>query len=522
MTLTDIAIVGTARAKEAPSTGTAIDALVGAVSDAPIERRVLLAAGAFDVFRRAGRLPARVAQLPPPAPADHRPACGEGATGVLREMLNVHPGLLVEAFALLDRAGLRLPSTLLVATLELADKALRYAAHPVLGTRGQWLAGHRPDWSWAHRTGTTTDLDEMQRVWQEGRLDERLAVIARLRAVQPDVAREWVAAVWPREKADVRLELVSALDAQLSTADEEWLMVALRDRTAAVRGTAAALLARLPGSQVAARAAARADDYLAWTASSSGPSNRKVEGGSTPGDTLHVTPPLAVDPAWESDGLIVKPPRGSGERAFWLTQALSLVDPGHWSSRFPASPADLARAAWTSEWGAAVMTGWSRAAVLHGATAWIVALWDAWVAHEDAGNPSFGELRREVLLLLLDEMPDREAEQRVATLLRQPPLAGALDIEEALERFPAPWSEGFGLQVLETVERELASAQASSALLPALLRAAGPALPSSLLGRASTLTFPGPVQIPPGLARELDLFITRVRLRRRLHQEISQ
>jgi hypothetical protein len=293
-----------------------------------------------------------------------------------------------------------------------------------------------------------------------------------------------------------------------------------------VRGVAASLLARLPDSAAAARAIDRADPFLDWSAASGTGVRGRVKsavGGTGSRGRLQVSPPTAVDPAWESDGFSIKPPRGAGERAHWLVQALERVAPSHWARRFDASPADLVCAAWESEWGTAVLLGWSRAAVLHGDAEWTTALWDAWVSHENHDDPGYPDIRRDVLLMLLADMPIDAAEPRVAALLNRPALASTIDLAEALTRFPMPWRETLAVKVLDVIEQALSRALEPTAVyLPEVLRAAGPALPASLLARAFTIAGPQPVSLTARQLRELDLFLIRVRLRRRLHEETDR
>jgi hypothetical protein len=209
-----------------------------------------------------------------------------------------------------------------------------------------------------------------------------------------------------------------------------------------------------------------------------------------------------------------------------LIQTLTLVNPNHWSKRFDTAPQALARAAWKSDWGSAVMTGWSRAALLHDVKEWMVALWDAWLTPEPAGDPQAEPARRDLLIALLQRMPRDEAEARVMMALRDPAVAQHVDLEAALDGFEGPWSDALGSCTLEAIETLVRTPAASSSLplatqLAGLLRAAGPSLPASLLDRAIALGSQEAVTAANRVTREFDVFDQQLRLRQRLYQEIG-
>ena len=511
-TLNKIALLGTARLSEAPSTGTAIDELASQVDGLTPERRALLAAGMLSIFRRAGYVPPKAGALPAPAPHETLPACSPGAARALGDVfIDGRFELLPETFRLLTLAGQRVPFSLLVNCLDLRDRGNREAARPVLGERGVWLAHQRSEWEWARET-TTRDpsASTLEQIWHEGRADDRLAAIVRLRDLDPALARTLLASSWRQEPAEFRVSLLSALDAHLSTDDEEFLHTALKDRAGAVRGGAGALLARLSGSAFAGRAVARAAALLAITRG-----QRLVT----------VTPPERFDPEWEADGLSMKPPRGVGERAHWLMQAIALVDPRHWTERAGQAPSELIGAAWRGEWGVALMIGWSRAALSHRASEWMVALWDAWWNADLSADPNGAAVRRELLMELFLRMPVDAAEDRVATLLQAPALAADLDLEILLDRFERPWREALSAHVLDALDAATATDVALAAMglqVGPLLRAAGPAVPRSRFDRALALASRDSVRAVTAAVRlDFDVFAQQIRLRQRLHVEIA-
>lgn len=523
-----VALVGTARMTELPPTGTPVDDLVAGIEGLTPERRVLLTAGMLSIFRRAGYVPPSTTQLPDPAAAETLPACSHGVARVLADVfLDGRLELVAEAFQLLTRSGQRVPFTLLVDCLDLCDRGHRDAARPVLGERGVWLAHQRTEWEWARaRVAHEPDASALTRIWEEGWSDDRLTAIGRLRALDSTLARDLIAASWKQEPSEFRQSVLATLALGLSRQDEEFLQLALRDRAGGVRAAAASLLARLPDSTFATRAIERADAVLDITRVQRAAWDRikAAVSGDDRSLTAIAKPPERFNPEWEADGLSAKPPKGMGERAYWLIQAVALVDPAHWSDRAGVTPAELARAAWRGEWGAAVSIAWSRAALLHQSKDWIVALWDSWLAADVGADPYAEIARRELLLQLFDELPPDTAQDRMVAMLRDPARAVGFEIESKLDRFVRPWPDALGVAVLDAVDMVVALGGAAPApQLSTLIKAAGPALSPALFDRALALASQDALRaFPTRIAHDFDVFAHQIRLRQRLHQEIAR
>jgi hypothetical protein len=523
------ALLGTANAPGGSHlTGTPVDALV-APAAADGERRLLLAAGAASIYLQAGRKPARAAALPEPAPEDSRPACGPAAASVLRELMTgEHRMLLPEACSRMAAAGLRLSPDLLPAALTV-PAAFRPAIRQVLGERGRWLAQFNESWAWARTLETAPDApddalpSDAERVWEEGSLDERVAILRRVRAVDPALARSWLAPVLSKEKAEPRSRLLSTLETGLGPDDEALLEGALDDRSVQVRSTAGLLLARLPASACARRLRERADALLSAEEgkTASGVWGRVTSLLSGGGFRLTIEPPQEVDRAWERDGLAANPPQGMGKRAFWLVQALSRVPPAHWVERFSHGPAELlAAAARDSEWGGAVAEGWTRAAIGFSKEDWAAPLWDF------GRGKSAPEEMKELLPRLVDLMPPAEREPRIEALLSAPPSGEPL--VRYLEQLPSPWSPELARRYHDRTRR-LASEeprgdwQASEAWL-ATLPVAALALPLSSFG-LFLMEWPvdrieSPTWYQRTWAERLQELRERLRLRLTLYKEI--
>jgi hypothetical protein len=371
------------------------------------------------------------------------------------------------------------------------------------------------------------DADELKRIWDEGRSDDRLAALARLRDLDAAGALALLSSSWKQEPSEFRLSVLAALSARLSRNDEEFLQTALRDRASAVRAAAASLLARLPGSTFAARAIARADTLLDIARVQPSGMRDRMKATVSRDDqrfTVVARPPEWFYPEWESDGIPAKPPKGVGERAHWLMQALALVNPAHWSERASVTPFELTRAVWRGEWGAAVSIGWSRAALLHGAKDWIVALWDSWLAADVGTDPHAEVIRRELLQQLFEQMPPDAAQDRVIALMGNPSLASDLELESMLGHFAQPWPDVLGTAVLDAIEAAVALGSAAPTVqLSGLIRAAGPALSAGSFDRALALASRDTVRATiTRVAHDFDVFAHQIRLRQRLHQEVAR
>jgi hypothetical protein len=449
----------------------------------PAERALLLRLGVAAVRQRAGR-PADRGERPPPAPAESRPACSDALAAIVSDLCRARElPLLAEALARMDQRDQRLPAVCLVDLAELKQPALLPAAARVAGERGRWLAGHNPDWSWLLGGDSVPSLQERKEIWLQGSLPARLAAVRATRAEDPGEGRGWIEAVWKEEKAAVREEILQELSAGLCAADEPFLDRALADRALPVRAAAARLLARLPGSALARRMTERADAIL---------------------DGREIAPPATFPPGWAQDGLLEKPPAGTGGKAFWIAQILALVDPEHWVARLGAGPDRLVATAAKSDWAEALLGGWLEAATLFRSPRWASALARAGGELSTLAPRLFPLLaREEAEALVLDRMSGGAALQ---------PLIAAL---------PAPWSARFGQAFLQAAGRGLAAASWQEALAwRGCLDRAATALPADCFAQA--LAFAAAPREDPAarsLRAAVDDFHATITIRQRIHQE---
>lgn len=374
-------LVGTARAQFSadglePELAAVAAPLLGAAQGSP-ERQLWLATGAQRLWRRAGYLaPASSATAATDAPAESMPACPRAAEAILGRLLggSEPAALLLEWLHLLNARGARLPERFLPNMLERAtqDRSLRPVIGVALGMRGRWLARHEAAWSWAHHTLAS---DRLPDTWENGTLDERVAALQAWRRIDPAAARTALQSGWASESPEQRIAFLPCLGIGLSLDDEPFLEAALDDRRKGVRVSARELLARLPDSQLSRRMHARLVPLL------------RVEHAGAGGTRLIVTPPETCDAAMARDGVGESKHPGLGERAGWLVDMLSLVDPTHWSLAFGLGPDECIALATGLDYQEALVQGWAAGMQLHlpytpspALLAWLTAWTRVWMA----------------------------------------------------------------------------------------------------------------------------------------------
>ena len=352
------------------------------------EAVVLAGGAALGLYRQAGwRPPQDPEPLPPPGPAEDRPPCSVAAAERLDAILGgrFRP-VLPEWLALVASAKRIVPPDRLPPLLDVATAApsLRSLTLAVAGHRGRWLAAVNTAWAWAGGGDTTA--------WGTGSRAARRLLLAQTREVDPDAARALLESAWTTETGEDRAAFIGALATGLSMADEPFLEAALDDRRKEVRQAAAELLSRLPGSRLAQRMAERARALV--------------------GADLAITLPAEVDPAMARDGIVAKPPAGTGVRAWWLQQVVSATPLDVWPPEVVEhEPPPLLRRAWATATVRQGNVAWARALLARG----------AW-AEEPA---------------LLGALPHDEAQRVAAELVVGVGLVPA--VLDVLDHCPPPW-----------------------------------------------------------------------------------
>lgn len=524
-------LLGTSKsgAGPAPANGD-VEELVARAAPPDAETQLLLAAGAWSVYAQAGYQPVAVEPPPRPAPQQDQPTPSVRAARLLEELFTgPHRDLLPEALTLLHHAGLRLPDELLATALEDRDPLHHPKLAAVLGERGRWLSQFNPAWSWATSSATSpVDVppEDAEETWDSGTIDQREAILQRIRQQDPAQARAWLKQSWPSEKADHRGRLLAVLTIGLSHEDEPFLEETLGDRAMRVRAQAATLLARLPDSAFLQRTRDVVQPCLTYAPPPTGKLGAKLKaliGHTTPGE-LTASPPHDVDSAWKKAGIIAPPPQGVGPRAWWLSRMLGLIPPDYWCTHFGLTPAELLACQLAEEWETAVIVGWTQAAVLHVATDWLPALWDRWMGPSGLREDErlVGAHPAELLGPMLAMMSPAEATPRIERLIHEGRVTpfGWL---AALEYLAQPWSAEVAQTYLRHVrDRARQAAQVANVELQSLALAARALPPASFDAALAEWSLPeGDDYQLQHWRREVDRFTEIVLLRQRLTKEIS-
>ena len=331
----------------APASQQALQTALATSVGSGAAQQLLRASAVAAVLERAGWVPGlRDQTLAPLAlvPAETRPAPdGKRLQALMREVLRDGPqDLQAPMFAALDGAGQRLPHGLLVEALEQGRQsvALRHWLTPVLGERGRWLAALNPQWSYAGGVEETADPEQ---IWQEGSIDQRLALLHGERQAGPAQARARLEASLKELSAKERAPMVMALETGLSMADEPLLEKLLGDRSKEVRENAARLLSRLPQSGHSQRITGWLQAML----------SRNAKG------EWQIEPPEEGSKDWERDGIALQPPAYiKGVKAWWLQQMAGQAPVAFWIDTLGMTPEQLWEWSRRSDWKTALRQGW--------------------------------------------------------------------------------------------------------------------------------------------------------------------
>jgi hypothetical protein len=450
---------------------------------------LLDAAALLTVARRAGFRPAHGVVGPLPSPADTAPELSARAERALRQIggAQLAPGfaagdkeLLADLLTAASEAGYVASPPLLPDLLDAAVRtvALRSAVGAVLGVRGRWLAGHRPDWQrlvddlTATRAPTDAALADAGRsdapsaarraanpatagpaassgnpeVWRTGSRRERHAYLTDQRGRDSQAGRALLVADWARLPADERAALLAVLARSLSAADEEFLDDALDDRADAVRAIARRLLTLLPASRFSLRATERAATVL-----------RLERHGLR--HRLAVSRPRDPDAAAVRDGIDARVPSPSiGAGAWLLTQLIAAVPLAGWSALLGLPPADLVALPVGPGLDAPrrldVHAGWRLAAVNQGNREWAEALLEAGDPDDGGNRPPAAWPSDQRLAAIL---PPATRAARAATLIGGANLnAGPAAAQHAIAEVgggPVPWPGDLADAVLAVLGR---------------------------------------------------------------------
>jgi uncharacterized protein DUF5691 len=477
------------------------------------QARLLNYAAAMSRARRAGFRPPRVGAGLAPAPADEDGRLPVSLSAERRLAWLLQAGehdLAAEWLRLLAarEPALRPPDVLLPALLtSAATRAeLRAALLPVLGPLAGWLARRNDEWAWARDAGARADAPDVASAWETGGIDDRRALLARLRAADPAAGRNLVAATWAADPYRDRAAFVALLATGLSLDDEPLAERALADRRAEVRRAGADLLARLPGSHYSQRAAARAAAVVA------------VERQPL-GLRLTLSLPQAATQEMLADGVDGSPPGATGVQGWLLRQIVAAAPASCWAGHTGLPPGDLLTLADRTDWSRPLRAGWTSAAVRDGDQDWLLALLDQPASKGGpastaaGGGPAptaAGEQQGVLGLHLLGALP---AAAREDWLCANPgsPLFGP-----ALHQLPPPWSARLSDQVRTVLASLVRTDPGHSPWPRALLRLA-----------AVRLEPPAPPELDPGqvaarLVPSWDNLLSTLSVRAAMRRELAE
>ncbi|HNT76788.1 MAG TPA: DUF5691 domain-containing protein [Anaerolineae bacterium] len=436
------ALVGTGRTPFAVTGGTTpLDATLAPLAERPPEQQLLAAAGAVGLWRHVGAQPTGAAlPLPAPAPADEAPECPPAAAALLGRMLHGDsPDLLAEWLAVLKVRGYALPPRWLPELLDVAETkpAIVRSVREALGARGRWLAAQNPRWSILLET-----LDPAE--WDTLESRARFRLIEHLRETEPQRAPELLANAWAKESADARAFFLEMFREGLSPADEPFLESTLDDRSKKVRALAAELLTLLPGSALVRRMTESANEYLTLA--------RDPQGQPT----LKVKLPKQCDDLMFHDGIVETPPKGTGKRAWWLSQILSAVPPAHWSAAWNLAPAALIQLADAAgdppgDHAELLLSAWAAAAARSRDAAWADALLQRWGQKR---NFSCGEHLATLMQLVAPARITEWLETRLywfqGQIHDEEKVEDDFGMLDLLEAYPGPWNDALSRAVVDT------------------------------------------------------------------------
>jgi hypothetical protein len=424
-------------------------------------------------------------------------SAGRGAAPV-RDMAG-RMELLVEWLTAAIANNRRLPGELTPALLEAGrrHRQLRPLIAPVAGPLAGWLAAQRPDWSFASAAAPADSTVDDPQAWELGRIEARAAYLRGIRRRDPAAGRDLLVAGWDAEPPDDRAALLTALAIGLSADDEPLLERALDDRRRQVRNTAHELLGRLPDSAYAHRMTARAHASVQI-----GPHRTEVR------------PPVECDAPMRRDGIAVKPPAGTGERAWWLEEILARTPLRAWPApdEFRTRPIGEA-------WASTVRRGLARAAAAQQDATWAGALVRPLAAEVAARGRPDDRLLLESLYEALP--PDELAALADATLRGGLAGATAVGVEHVLALLPRPWPPAVAAAVFGALAEQVAH-RGPAWRLAGICELAALRLPVDLAIRAAELAEQLRATRPrdPGVA-VLERLATALRYRLDMLQELA-
>lgn len=456
--LTEMAILGTNRRPPTAAEGSGSGESLMSISlqeldlqGQAVEMTLLNKLTVLSMTRKSGQLPRRF-QMEELSicPAEERNCVSEKSLTLLKLILETESKggdqrrskLIGDWLEACTSRNLRVPAEfvprLLQGAAPLTD--LHKLVARACGNHFDWLLSMNSEWQKIYRPsaiGNSLESDLLE-LFEDGDAPTRQKALNRFREIDKDAARAALEASWAQESPESRSSLVKLLAINLSMADEPFLEeTVLKDRCKDVRFQAAALLSQLPESRYINRMKTRAQAALSL---------------STAGK-LRITLPESLDDDAQRDGIVDSLALDSklGQKATWVLQFISYVDPQHWLNTFALTAEEFLRAiAAEKEWHSllqlAVLEATSRYRHL-GMMQAILADGDIHLTESQAGLALLKVLPRELIeSRILSRLPDWSKEKRTA--------APRLDLWYYLEVTNFDWSEAFTRSILNFIIKE--------------------------------------------------------------------
>jgi hypothetical protein len=468
--------------------------------DATVVDSLLTEVATCGLHARAGWRPQVHAGSLIPCPPDERPVAPAPAIARLQMLLAERDAGLIEEWATLAVArAVRIDGATAPLVLDWWARQARRppAVFAALGRLGEWLAALNPDWG-TRATASEIPADVDTR-WQLGTSVERLALLTSVRRLDRARALTLLASTWDEDAAADRQRFLEVLMAQASIGDEPFLEAALDDRSKVVRRQAAAVLARVTASRLRQRLSAAARQCI--SVQSRGLVRQRT--------AITLQPPESFDPAWERDGIESRPPKGVGQRAWWLRQLLAGADLAIWTDLTGLTPAAVLESLQGDDFAADAVYALVAAARLARDPEWSAA-----VARHLVRQAS---IEIDTIVALLGALHDVDAERLALEIAASDALA-TIERWEAIAAIDRPWSPAFSRDVMTMLSTHAASPSGDPWRASQFLEAASRRLDPDaidLFERAAARSFPS--MRTDTLARSVD----RVRVRADMRRELS-
>lgn len=307
--------------------------LIDAVPGLDNEDRFLQKAAVVYNYRRSGFVPLQKQEVTLAKPEDEsRPYCSNQASAVLRMVLEEDNPYLVNLW--LERTvgtGKLLVPDVLPVMLDKAQKddALRELVIACSGKRGEWLSGLNPQWNYFSPVPD-------EELWQNGKPEERIKVLEKLRKTDPAHALSLLRGTWEQENSACKIDLIRTLKIKIGSADLSWLESLQAEKGQKVKDEVMTLLKLIPGSSIIKKY----EDVLAQAVTL-----KKEKGllGLGTKTSIQQKLPDGIDESIFKTGVekLTGAKAGMSDQQFILYQLGSLVPPSFWERQFDASPAQV-------------------------------------------------------------------------------------------------------------------------------------------------------------------------------------